>query len=128
MAGNLAKKRLFIPRAVRYKVNLRCQVKLFGSSDAINFNTIDMSESGISMITSKDIIPYNPSSILEITIPECDVVLVAKFVRKDYSRKGVFLAVSLIDPGENAKFSEFLLGLDTPDSGGYLREVENPGD
>lgn len=56
MAGNLAKKRLFIRRAVRYKVNLKCSVKLFGSNDPINFNTIDISETGISMITNKDII------------------------------------------------------------------------
>ncbi|MFK7825222.1 MAG: hypothetical protein AB8G05_13790 [Oligoflexales bacterium] len=47
-----------------------------------------------------------------------------KFVRKEYDRKGVFLAVTIIDPGEEKKLSDFLLDLNTPDSGGYLSEVE----
>ena len=102
-------------RAARHKVGLKCHAKLFGSSEHIVFSTFDISKSGIAMITNKDVIPYNSSSILEISIPSWEVDLVAIFVKKEHMGNRQILAVRIIEMPVESKFYEFLESLDEKD-------------
>lgn len=97
-------------RAKRFEAEFTSIVKLFGSGpvDENIFVTNDISETGISLRSKKGTIHYNTSSILEISIPDYQISLVAKFVRKEKREKEEFLFVRILDRENNSRFGELM--------------------
>lgn len=122
MTTNLAKKRTLITRAVRYQVQVECVVKLFGSKEEVLFDSIDISETGLSMFACKDIIPYNLSSILEISISEWNLTLVSKFVKKENTNNGIFMAVKILYTSDDEILARRLHEIKKHDTGEYYDE------
>ena len=124
MPNSLAINRTFVTRATRHKVSIPCVVKLFGSGpmDEIWFKTVDISQSGLGVITEKDIIPYNTSSIIEVHIPDWHLNLVAKYIKQERTINGIFMALRIIDDSQVDALIEHLNKLENQDEGGYFAE------
>ena len=95
-----------ITPAQRFKAEFKSIVKLFGSGaiDENVFVTMDISKTGMALKCIKGSIYYNPSSILEISIPKFEIHLLAKFVRKEKKENEVFLFVRILDLEQGTLF------------------------
>ena len=98
-------------RAPRIKVRMRAKVlvQLFGSQTKYQFETIDISESGLLLESSEKKVFYNKSSILEIWLvhDKREVYFTSKYIRK-VNDQSFAVQISDIDPN-NAKILQSIL-------------------
>lgn len=69
---------------IRIEVKTKIVVQLFGASSQYEFETVNMSESGMLLRSTKNKIHFNKQSILEVWITPQDsdrIFFIAKFIR-----------------------------------------------